>query len=102
MRRSAHVYWESFDDGAVLLDERTGALHTLNRTAGMLWQCLDGTAALSDVAADFAAVYRPSLGCGRRRGSGRAITLHAGPSRTPRPERRLANAARSWPDLRRP
>ena len=37
---------------AVLFDPDTGSMFVLNPTAALLWQCLDGTASLGELAGD--------------------------------------------------
>jgi len=40
--RSAHAYVVELDGEAVVLDEEANRLHLLNRTATLIWNCLDG------------------------------------------------------------
>jgi hypothetical protein len=49
------------DGEIVLYDDATRRLHRLNPTASALWQCLDGTGTLADIAADIAEVYRTDV-----------------------------------------
>jgi hypothetical protein len=42
----------------VLYDDARGVLHRLNPTASALWQCLDGTGTLGEIAADMADVFQ--------------------------------------------
>lgn len=44
-------------DEAVLLDERTGALHALDSLATLMWQCFDGTASIGEIAVDVADIF---------------------------------------------
>ncbi len=39
------VAWRFVDEAVVVFDERTGSLHELNPTAGMVWELLDGNRA---------------------------------------------------------
>jgi len=61
-----HVAWIEIDGEGVLFDERSGALHVLNPMGMLLWQCLDGSATLSEIAADCAAVFDVDLARARR------------------------------------
>lgn len=45
------------DGEIVLYDDGTHRLHRLNPTATTLWQCLDGSATLREIATDIAVVY---------------------------------------------
>lgn len=45
------------DDEAVLFDEATGRLHTLDRIATVVWECLDGSARLRDIASELAHAF---------------------------------------------
>jgi hypothetical protein len=45
------------DGEAVLLDGDTGAVHTLNPTATLVWQCCDGAARLGEIIDDLADVF---------------------------------------------
>ena len=40
--RSAHTFVVELDGEAVVLDEQANRLHLLNRTATLVWNCLDG------------------------------------------------------------
>jgi hypothetical protein len=42
----------------VLYDDSRGVLHRLNPTASALWQCLDGSGTLGEIAADMADVFQ--------------------------------------------
>jgi hypothetical protein len=42
------------DGELVVLDEDSGAVHLLNPTASIVFQCLDGTSTLREIAGDFA------------------------------------------------
>lgn len=53
----ASVAGVELDGEMVLLDDDTGAMHTLNPTAGALWECFDGSGTVADIAADAAEVY---------------------------------------------
>jgi hypothetical protein len=46
------------DGEIVLYDDVRGVLHRLNPTASALWQCLDGTGTLGEIAADMADVFQ--------------------------------------------
>lgn len=48
--------WVELDGEVVVLKEPTGALHVLNPTAAVLWQCFDGHSSLGEIADDLAAV----------------------------------------------
>lgn len=48
--------WVELDGEVVVLEESTGALHVLNPTAAVLWQCFDGHSTLREIADDLAAV----------------------------------------------
>jgi len=39
---------------AVLLNEDTTVMHTLNRTATVVWACFDGSGSIADIVADLA------------------------------------------------
>lgn len=52
----ADTAWVELDGEVVVLKEPTGALHVLNPTAAVLWQCFDGQATLREIADDLAAV----------------------------------------------
>lgn len=43
-------------DGSVLVDEATGVVVPLNRSAALVWECLDGESTASEIAADLADV----------------------------------------------
>ncbi len=46
-------------DGEIILyDDSRGVLHRLNPTASALWQCLDGSGTLGEIAADMADVFQ--------------------------------------------
>lgn len=45
------------DGEAVLFDEGTGRLHTLDPIATVVWACLDGTATLRDIAGELAEAF---------------------------------------------
>jgi hypothetical protein len=45
------------DGEIVLYDDSRGILHRLNPTASALWQCLDGSGTLGEIAADIADVF---------------------------------------------
>jgi hypothetical protein len=48
-------------DGEIILyDDSRGVLHRLNPTASALWQCLDGSGTLGEIAADMADVFQVS------------------------------------------
>ena len=55
--RSPAVATEEFDGEAVLYDERDGAVHVLNATAALVWQCLDGETTIAELIAELAAAY---------------------------------------------
>ena len=49
------------DGEIVLYDDGRRRLHRLNPTASTLWQCLDGSATLGEIAADMAEAYDVEL-----------------------------------------
>lgn len=57
MRFRATVAAVELDGEAVLLDGDSGAVHTLNPTATLVWLCCDGTARLGEIIDDLADVY---------------------------------------------
>lgn len=46
------VHAVEVDGEAVLLDEAANRLHLLNATGYLVWECLDGTASVGELAAD--------------------------------------------------
>lgn len=44
-------------DGEAVLLDGTGTVHTLNPTATLVWQCLDGTSSLREIIDDLAWVF---------------------------------------------
>lgn len=56
-RPRARVAAAEIDERAVLFDEDTGRLHSLDPIATVVWGCLDGTATLRDVAGEIAAAF---------------------------------------------
>lgn len=48
--RAADVIWEELDDGALLVDSKTGARWSLNATAAALWKWCDGGSTLNELA----------------------------------------------------
>lgn len=75
-RRAAGVLGEEVDGEMVLYDGTTGALHVLNRSASLVWQCLDGTVTLAALASEMAAVADADPG--RVRGDVVAVTAEFG------------------------
>jgi len=57
MRFRSAVAAVELDGEAVLLDGDTGAVHTLNPTATLVWQCCDGTTSVREIIDDLAAVF---------------------------------------------
>lgn len=57
MRFRSSVATVELDGEAVLLDGDSGAVHTLNPTATLVWLCCDGTARLGEIIDDLADVY---------------------------------------------
>jgi Coenzyme PQQ synthesis protein D (PqqD) len=55
------VHMVEVDGEAVLLDEATTRLHSLNSTATLVWQCLDGHSTLTEIAADLAEAFGADL-----------------------------------------
>lgn len=53
---SGDTAWVELDGEVVVLEEPTGALHVLNPTAAVLWQCFDGHSTVREIADDLAAV----------------------------------------------
>jgi PqqD family protein of HPr-rel-A system len=49
--------WVLLDNEVVIYEEASGSVHSLNPTATLVWQCLDGKSPLRDIAADFAEVF---------------------------------------------
>jgi peroxiredoxin len=45
------------DGETVLVDAATGAVHLLNPTAAIVWQCLDGSGSVAEIVADIADVF---------------------------------------------
>jgi PqqD family protein of HPr-rel-A system len=45
------------DDEAVLYDERDGAVHVLNATATVVWNCLDGETPVSAIISELAHAF---------------------------------------------
>jgi peroxiredoxin len=45
------------DGETVLVDRASGAVHLLNPTAAIVWQCLDGSGTIDEIAADIADVF---------------------------------------------
>lgn len=56
-RARSGVAGVELDGETVLLDDDTGAMHTLNPTATVLWDCFDGSGTLAEIAADVADAY---------------------------------------------
>jgi PqqD family protein of HPr-rel-A system len=45
-------------DGELLVyEEQSGAIHTLNPTASVVWSCIDGRATVDDIVAELAVAY---------------------------------------------
>lgn len=55
VRHSPAVVTVDLNGEAVLYDERSGMLHALNRTANAVWERLDGSASVAEVARALAA-----------------------------------------------
>jgi hypothetical protein len=53
-RRNQAVHTVELDGEAVLLDTSANRLHHLNRTASMLWACIDGGVSIGELAAEIA------------------------------------------------
>lgn len=53
---SAELTSRLLGDEMVLVDRRSGMVHTLNPSAALIWQCFDGEADLAEIAADLADV----------------------------------------------
>jgi PqqD family protein of HPr-rel-A system len=51
------VIGRDVDGEGVLFDTDTAAMFVLNDTATLLWQCLDGTVTLAELAADVAETF---------------------------------------------
>lgn len=54
--RSMSAYVVELDGEAVVLDEAANRLHLLNRTATLIWNCLDGEVDISGLAAEIGEV----------------------------------------------
>jgi hypothetical protein len=52
---------EVVQDGEAVIYEPDGKVHGLNRTATILWHCLDGSVTLEELAVDLAEVYDGDL-----------------------------------------
>ena len=50
--RSANTHTVEIDGEAVVLDEASDRLHLLNRTATLVWHCLDGTSSIGAICED--------------------------------------------------
>jgi hypothetical protein len=50
------------DDEMVLVDHGSGAVHVLNPTAAIVWQCLDGTGSVEEIVGDIAEVFERDKG----------------------------------------
>lgn len=57
MRFRSTVAAVELDGEAVLLDADSGAVHTLNPTATLVWLCCDGTARLGEIIDDLTDAY---------------------------------------------
>jgi hypothetical protein len=57
MRFRSTVAAVELDGEAVLLDSDSGAVHTLNPTATLVWLCCDGTARLGEIIDDLSEVF---------------------------------------------
>lgn len=53
----ASVAGVELDGETVLLDDESGAMHTLNPTATVVWSCFDGSGTVAEIAADVADAY---------------------------------------------
>jgi hypothetical protein len=47
-----HLDYHELDDGGVIHDEAADRVHTLNTTAAYVWNCLDGSHSLEQIALD--------------------------------------------------
>lgn len=56
-RARAGVASVVLDGEAVLLDEDTSAMHTLNPTATLVWDCFDGTGSIAEIVDDLVEAY---------------------------------------------
>lgn len=56
-RRRDDLASVELDGETVMYDERTGELHTLNRTATVVWGCLDGSTTLRQLVEDIAQAF---------------------------------------------
>lgn len=56
-KRRSDVAAAEVDGEVVLYDERSGELHVLNPTAGLVWARCDGTASLADMIDELAAAF---------------------------------------------
>ncbi len=54
-RARRFLRYRVFDGEAVIYDNAHHAMHYLNATAALIWQCCDGVSAVKDIAARFAA-----------------------------------------------
>lgn len=61
VRRRFDVVDVELDGDVVLYDQRESASHVLNGTAGLVWQLLDGSACLGELAGDLAEAYGAEL-----------------------------------------
>lgn len=57
LRPAATVTVEDFDGEYVAYDDTAKELHAFNRTATLLWQCLDGESALDEIIDDLADAF---------------------------------------------
>jgi hypothetical protein len=48
----ANVEYHELDDGGVVCDTSADRIHTLNLTAAYVWNCLDGSNTVGQIAAD--------------------------------------------------
>jgi hypothetical protein len=55
--RTAGVAWVAIGDEIVLYRAADAASLVLNSTAGLLWQCLDGSSRLTEIFADLADAF---------------------------------------------
>jgi hypothetical protein len=60
LSKSARTAWQSFDHECVVLDMPTRTLVGMNTVGGIVWDQLDGTRSLGDIAAHIAETYQQS------------------------------------------
>lgn len=60
-RRRAHVSTAELDGEAVLYNEDTGRIHSLDRIATLVWACFDGAASVRAIAHELAGAFEVDL-----------------------------------------